>query len=142
MVVANANIPKIVYLMVGANDFSLDVTAARLEFVPGATQTVVTLDGAPHSDVTAGTWQFVGTAVQDWDSGRPGMAYYANANAGTLVACVFNTHADSATGDADSPPVAFNARVVPFSYGGEGGVYATTDFTWPVDGTPVWDHTP
>lgn len=140
---SNPNLPKVVYLTVGgSNDFSMDVTSARLEFVPGDTQTITTLDGVPHSDVTPGTWKFTGTAVQDWDSGRPGLAYYANANAGTLVACVFNTHADSATGDADSPPVSFNARVVPISYGGEQGVYATTDFEWPVDGTPVWDHTP
>lgn len=139
---SNPNLPKIVYLMVATNDFSQDVTSARLEFVPGTSNTITTLDGVPHSDIAPGTWVFKGTAVQDWDSSRPGMAYYANANQGTLAACVFNTHADSATGDADSPPVAFNARVVPISYGGTYGEFATTDFEWPVDGTPVWDHTP
>jgi hypothetical protein len=139
---SNANLPKIVFLTVATNDFSMDVTSARLEFVPGAVQTITTLDGVAHQDIASGSWNFVGTAVQDWDSARPGMAYYAQANAGTLAAVVFNPHADSSTGDADSPPVSFNARVVPLSYGGEGGVYATTDFSWPVDGTPVWDHTP
>lgn len=139
---SNPQIPKIVLLTIATNDFSDDVTAARLEFVPGAEQVVKTLDGVVHKDIETGSWQFVMTCVQDWDSVRPGLAYYLNAHAGELAAVAFNAHGTGTAGDADSPPVAFNARLVPISYGGEGSVYSTTDVTFPVDGTPVWDHTP
>ena len=135
-------IPKIVLLTIATNDFSDDVTAARLEFVPGDEQTVTTLDGVVHKDITPGGWVFNMTCVQDWDSGRPGLAYYLNAHAGETAAVAYNAHGTGTAGDADSPPVAFSAVLVPISYGGEGGVFATTDVSLPVTGTPVWDHTP
>jgi len=135
-------IPKIVLLTIATIDFSDDVTAARLEFSPGAVQSVTTLDGVVHQDATPGTWSFNLTCVQDWDLTRPGLAYYLNFHAGETAAVAFNAHGTGTAGDSDSPPVSFNAVLVPISYGGGGGVFATTDVSLPVTGTPVWDHTP
>src|SRR5262245_23453930 len=97
-------IPKVCDLTIASNDFAMDVTAARLNFTPGAVQSIITLDGVTHQDVSPGTWSLDLTVVHDWSSSRPGYAYYAFIHDGEHVAFTFNAHADSTTGSATLPP--------------------------------------
>ena len=67
-------------------DFSEDVTAVRVVVEPGAVQKVVTLDGVTHQDAEPEAYSLEITAVQDWDSTRPGLAYYLWLHKGEKVA--------------------------------------------------------
>jgi hypothetical protein len=138
-------IPKIIHFTLGASptDFSDDVTAVRVVSEPGAVQSILTLDGVTHKDAEPASYSLELTCVQDWDSTRPGLAYYLWNNKDTKVAFAVNVHpSGTATGDADMPPFSGTVTLVPISYGGEANVYATTTVTLPIDGTPVLDITP
>jgi hypothetical protein len=138
-------IPKIIHFTLGASpvDFSDDVTAVRVISEPGAVQKIVTLDGVTHQDAEPESYSLELTCVQDWDSTRPGLAYYLFNNKNTKVPFAVNVHpAGTATGDADMPPFAGTVTLVPMSYGGEANTYATSTVTLPIDGTPVLDITP
>jgi hypothetical protein len=138
-------IPKIVHFTLGSSptDFSDDITAARVVAEPGAVQKVVTLDGVTHQDAEPESWSLELTCVQDWDSTRPGLAWYLFENRGDQVPFAFNAHpSGSATGDADMPPMAGTVTLVPISYGGEANVFSTSTVTLPINGTPVLDITP
>lgn len=138
-------IPKIAHFTLGGTptSFKEDVIAARVVSEPGAVQKVVTLDGVTHQDAEPESYSLELTMVQDWDSTRPGLAYYLFNNKNTKVPFALNVHpSGTATGDADMPPISGTVTCVPASYGGEANQYATTTVTLPIDGTPVVDITP
>jgi hypothetical protein len=138
-------IPKIVHFKLGSTptDFSEDVTAVRVVVEPGAVQKVVTLDGVTHQDAEPEAYSLDITAVQDWDSTRPGLAYYLWLHKGEKVPFEFNAHpAGTATGSTTKPPFAGTVLCVPLSYGGEANVYSESTVSLPIDGTPVLDITP
>ena len=138
-------IPKIIHFTIGASptDFSDDVTAVRVVSEPGAVQKIVTLDGVTHQDAEPESWALELTCVQDWDSTRPGLAWYLFENRGEKHPFAVNVHpSGTATGDADMPPFSGTVTLIPISYGGEANTYATTTVTLPIDGTPVLDITP
>jgi hypothetical protein len=138
-------IPKIVHFTLGSTpvDFSDDITAARVVSEPGAVQKVVTLDGVTHQDAEPESWSLELTCVQDWDSSRPGLAYYLFNNKNTQVPFAFNAHpGGTATGDVDMPPISGTVTLVPISYGGEANVFSTSTVTLPINGTPVLDIAP
>ncbi len=135
-------IPKIItFTMGGSTSFKEDVI--DLAIVPdGDTEvSVLTLDGVLHKDITAGGYKLVGKAVQDWDSSRPGLAWYAYTNRGTTVAFVFNAHGSGAE-SAGSPKFTGFVVISPLSYGGTGNVYAESEFSWPITGVLTLDATP
>ena len=53
---------------------------------PGDVQSVTTLDGITHQDVAAPTFGIRVRMVVDWDTVRPGLAYYLWNNQGDEVA--------------------------------------------------------
>ena len=134
-------IPKIVtFTLASAVSFKEDVI--DLAVVPdGDTEvSVLTLDGVTHKEVTQGGWSIKGTAVQDWDSARPGFAWWCYTHRGETAAFVY-----SATGTAESaasPKFTGTCVISPISYGGEGNVFATSDFSFPITGTLTLDATP
>lgn len=135
-------IPKIIHFTIDSQDFSPDVISARVVPTPGAIQTVRTLDGTTHQDAEPETWGLELEMVLDYDSTRPGLAYYLNANKGTDEAFVLNVHADSAAGSATLPPVSGTVTLVAVPYGGPGNQYATHTVVLPITGDPVYDITP
>jgi hypothetical protein len=133
-------IPKIVTFSLATVSFKEDVI--NLAIVPdGDTEvSVLTLDGVTHKEVTQGGWSIKGTAVQDWDSARPGFAYYCYTHRGETVAFIY-----SATGTAESagsPKFTGSCVLSPISYGGDGNVFAESEFSFPITGTLVLDATP
>jgi hypothetical protein len=134
-------IPKIVTFTIATVSFKEDVI--DLAIVPdGDTEiSVLTLDGVTHKEVTQGGWRIVGKAVQDWDSARPGFAYYCYTHRGETVAFVYNAHGTGAE-SASAPKFTGSCVLSPLSYGGEGNVFSESDFTFPITGTLVLDATP
>jgi hypothetical protein len=133
-------IPKIVTFTLATVSYKEDLIDAKIVFVPGPIQQVVTLDGVVHKDVTPGTWQIELNCVQDWDSARPGLAYSLYAGNGTTVAFVY-----SATGTAESagsPKFTGSCVLTPIGYGGNGGEFAESTVILPITGTLVLDATP
>jgi len=136
-------LPKIIHFTLDSNDFSLDVVDAGVVPADPEVQKVTTLDGVVHQDVGVQSWSLDLTAVLDWDSTRPGLAYYLKANAGDTVAFVLNVHpGGTATGDADSPPISGTCRLVAIPYGGAGNTYVTAQVSLPITGEPTLDITP
>jgi hypothetical protein len=136
-------IPKIIIFTLGSGtpkSFAEDVVNLRIEPVDPTESIIVTLDGVVHKDVGPGSWNLVGQAVQDWDSARPGFAQWAYANAGTSVPFVFKN--ETGTEAAATPKFTGTVVVKALGYGGDGGAFATTDFTWPITGTLTLDSTP
>ena len=134
-------IPKIIeFTLGGSTSFAEDLVNIRIEPVDPDETTIVTLDGVVHKDVGVGTWNMVGTAVQDWDSGRPGLAWYAYTNAGDTVA--FQLKMEVGSESAALPQFTGFVVLKAIGYGGDGGVFATTDFTWPITGVLTLDATP
>lgn len=138
--VADPQILKEIILTLDSEDFSQDVVSARLAHVPGAIQTVRTLDGVKHQDAEGGTWQLELTCVVDWSSTRPGLARFLFDNDGETVAATFKD--TTAANSTSKPLMGFNVVCVPIAYGGDGNVFATAEVVLPVDGTPVPDETP
>lgn len=133
-------IPKIIIFTLGATSFAEDVVNLRIEPVDPEESIITTLDGVVHKDVGQGSWNLVGQAVQDWDSARPGLANYAYANQGDTVAFVFKN--ETGTEAAATPKFTGFVVLKALGYGGDGGVFATTDFTWPITGVLTLDSTP
>lgn len=130
---------KTVIFTLGATDFSDDILDAEVVPTPGDVLSVRTLDGVTHQDIAAESWALRIRAVIDWDSTRPGLAYYLYTNKGTLVACVFN---DTTTPSSTTKPgILGNVRLVPLPYGGVGNEYAEGEVLLPFDGTPTLDTT-
>lgn len=140
MVAAVPQIPKIVIFTLGAVSYAEDVVNLRIEPVDPEESLITTLDGVVHKDVGTGSWNLVGQAVQDWDSARPGLAWYAYTNQGTSVAFAFKN--ETGAESASKPKFSGTVVVKALGYGGDGGVFATTDFVWPITGTLTLDATP
>lgn len=131
---------KHIILTIDTEDFSMDVTSAALVPTPGATQTAKTLDGVTHQDVEGETWALNLTMVIDWDSDRPGLAWFLLDRKGETLPFTFKdtTAANSTT----KPLMTGDVVIQPGPYGGEGNTFATADISLPVDGIPVPDVTP
>jgi hypothetical protein len=140
MAASAPQIPKVVIFTLGAVSYAEDVVNLRIEPVDPEESLITTLDGVVHKDVGPGSWNLVGQAVQDWDSARPGLAWYAYTNAGASIAFVFKNEI-GAEGPAH-PKFSGTCVVKALGYGGDGGVFATTDFSWPITGTLTLDSTP
>jgi hypothetical protein len=121
-------------------DFSLDVLDVELVPTPGDIQTVRTLDGVSHSDAEAETWALRLRAIIDWDTTRPGLAYYLWNNRGEQKA--FRFRKDTAAISTTNPEVQGTVTLVPLPYGGVGNEYAEAEVLLPLDGDPTIDTTP
>lgn len=121
-------------------DFSLDVMDVELVPTAGDVQTVRTLDGVTHSDTEGETWGLRLRAVIDWDSTRPGLAWYLFANRDEKVAFRFR-HNDAAI-STSNPEAQGTVTLVPISYGGNGNEFAEAEVVLPLDGDPTFDTTP
>ena len=133
-------LPKIVTFTLGASSFKEDATGIQIVNEAGDVQTVLTLDGITHQDASASTWFLEITAVLDWDTVRPGLAYYLFNNEGDTVAFVFgwNTSAISTT----NPTITGSCVLVPLPYGGPGNEFATATVRLPITGAITVDTTP
>jgi hypothetical protein len=131
---------KVIEFSLDGEDFSLDVIDAAVVPVPGAIQTVKTLDGVTHQDAESESWQLELRAVVDWDTVRPGLASYLFTNRGDTVPFIiaWNTAGESTT----NPSLTGNCTLVPIPYGGAGNTFAEATVTLPIDGVPVPDTTP
>lgn len=121
-------------------DFSLDAIDAEVVPTPGAVQTVRTLDGVSHSDAEAETWALRINAVIDWDTTRPGLAYYLFANKGESIPIRFRKN--TAAISTSNPEVQGSVVAVPLPYGGNGNEYAEAEVILPFVATPTLDTTP
>lgn len=133
-------IPKQIIFTLGGVSYAEDVVNLRVEPVEPEESVITTLDGVVHKDVGVGTWNLVGQAVQDWDSARPGLAWYAYTNAGDTIAFVFKN--ETGTEAAATPKFTGFVVVKALGYGGDGNVFATTDFVWPITGVLTLDAAP
>ena len=139
---ATPQILKNIIFTLGASpdDFEEDVISIAVVPAPGAEQKVITLDGTVHQDVEAEAWAIEGECVIDWDSTRPGLAYYLNANKGTTVAFVVKD--DTSANSTTKPAMTGTCKLVPISYGGAGNTFATATFRLPIIGSPTLDNSP
>src|SRR5262245_47318996 len=128
---------KVITFTLGATDFSDDLLDAEVVPTPGDTQSVTTLDGTTHQDIGATTWGLRIRAVIDWDTTRPGLAYYLFNNEGDEVACRFRK--DTAAISTSNPEMQFNVKLVPISYGGVGNEYAEAEVVLPINGAITLD---
>jgi len=140
VVASNPQLLKVITFVLGSTDFSMDVLDVEVVATPGDGQKVTTLDGITHQDVAAPSYGLRIRAVHDWDTVRPGLAYYLFNNEGDEVAFRFrhNTSAISTT----NPEVQGNVKLVPISYGGNGNEFAESEVVLPINGTPTLDTTP
>jgi len=137
---AAPQIPKIVIFTLGTTSFKEDLINCKIVPTAGDVQKVITLDGVVHQDSSPESWSIEIEAVQDWDSARPGLAWYLWTNRGTSVAFVFKTEAG--TESAALPKFTGNCILAPLGFGGDGGVFATSTVTLPITGTLTLDATP
>ena len=137
--VAVPQILKTITFSLGATDFSDDVLDVEMVTEAGDVQSVTTLDGTTHQDVGAPTFGIRIRMVVDWDSVRPGLAYYLWNNQGDEVACIF---ADTtAAASATKPQINANVKLVPVGYGGNGNEFAEQEVTLPITGAVTVDIT-
>lgn len=141
MVASVPQIPKIVTLTLGGTDFSEDVIDAAIVPAPGGIKSVLTLDGVQHQDAAPESWALNLTCVQDWDSARPGLAWYLWTNKGSAVAFVYNAHGVGAE-SAGAPKMTGTCTLVAIPYGGAGNEFATAQVVLPITGDPTLDATP
>lgn len=138
------SIPKVILFTLDAGadpkDFSLDVLDCAIVPTPGPIQSVKTLDGTKHQDAEAETWGLNLRAVIDWDSARPGLAYYLNSHKGETLTAKYRV-LDSAI-SASNPEVSCSVTAVPIQVGGPGQRFAEATVVLPIDGDPAFDHTP
>lgn len=140
MVVANPQLLKTITFTLDGSDYSLDVVDAGVSPTPGDTQSVTTLDGVTHQDQAAETWFLNLTIVLDWDTTRPGLAYYLYNNRGDTVA--FRLRKDTAAISTSNPEIQGNCVLVAAPYGGEGNTFITAEVSCPITGPLVIDTTP
>jgi hypothetical protein len=80
---------KTITFTLGATDFSDDVIDVEVVSEAGDVLSVRTLDGVTHQDIAAESWSLRIRAIIDWDTVRPGLAYYLFNNKGDSAAFVF-----------------------------------------------------
>lgn len=131
---------KTVIFTLGGTDFSDDALDVEVVPTPGDVQKVTTLDGVTHQDAQPESWSLRVRAVIDWDTVRPGLAYYLFNNKGDAV-----TFTAKDTTDANSttkPLITGTCTLVPLPYGGAGNVFAEAEVLLPIDGDPTIDTSP
>jgi hypothetical protein len=133
-------IPKVSIFSLGGASYIEDIVNIRIEPVDPEETTIVTLDGVVHKDIGVTTWQIVGTAVQDWDSARPGLAWYCWTNAGTSKSFILKH--ESGAEAAGTPKFTGTCIIKALGYMGDGGVFSTTDVVFPITGVLTLDATP
>ncbi len=131
---------KNITFTLGGADYSLDVLDVAVVPTPGATQSVLTLDGTAHSSVATETWSLDIRCVIDWDTVRPGLASYLLTNKGNTVAFIFRD--TDATISTTKPAMTGSVVLQPIPYGGTGNTYAEATVSLPLVGLPVVDTTP
>jgi hypothetical protein len=131
---------KVITFELDGEDFSMDALDVEVVPTPGDVQTVRTLDGVSHSDAEGETWGLRIRAVIDWDTTRPGLAYFLFENRGDQVPVRFrkDTNAISTT----NPEVQGTVTLIPISYGGNGNEYAEAEVVLPFVTDPTLDTTP
>jgi hypothetical protein len=131
---------KTITFTLDAEDFSLDVLDVEVVPTPGDVQQVTTLDGVNHQDIAAPTWGLRIRAIIDWDTVRPGLAYYLFNNQGDSAAVIFNDTTSSSS--TTKPGMTGNVRLVPLPYGGVGNEYAEGEVVLPFVVDPTVDTAP
>lgn len=137
---ATPQILKTIVFTLGGTDFSDDVLDVEVVPTPGAIQTVRTLDGVKHQDTESETWGLRIRMVLDWDTVRPGLAYYLFNNKGDAV--TFTLSDTTAALSTTKPGLTGTVTLVPASYGGEGNVFAEGEVILPITDDPTVDTTP
>src|SRR5688572_3385120 len=112
MVASVPQIPKIVTLTIATIDFAPDAIDAEIVPAPGDIKKVTTLDGVVHQDTDAEAWALKINMVLDWDSVRPGLAYYLYTHKGETVAFVLNVYGTGAE-SATQPKMTGTCKLVP-----------------------------
>ena len=140
MTAAVPQIAKISIFTLGGTSYVEDVVNIKIEAVAGDVQKVTTLDGVVHQDIAPTTYKIVIEAVQDWDSARPGLAWYCWTNQGTSKAFVLKN--ETGAESASQPKMTGNCIIAPLNYMGDGGTFATTTVEFPITGTLTLDATP
>lgn len=137
---ATPQLLKEIVFTLGGTDFSDDLIDAEVVSEAGDVLSVRTLDGVTHQDIAAESWSLRLRAVIDWDSVRPGLAYYLFSNKGTSAAFVLGD--STATVSTTKPHITGTVRLTPLPYGGTGNEYAEAEVLLPLDGDPVLDSSP
>ena len=137
---ASPQILKNITFTLGGADYSMDVLDISVVPTPGATQSVLTLDGTAHTNVSTETWALSIRCIIDWDTTRPGLASYLMTNKGNTVAFILrDTDAAIST---TKPAMTGNVILQPIPYGGTGNEYAEATVELPLTAAPVADTTP
>lgn len=131
---------KSITFTLDGDDYSMDVLDCEVVPTPGDVQSVRTLDGVSHSDAEAETWGLRLRAIIDWDTTRPGLAYYLWSNKGDKVP--FRFRKDTSAISTTNPEVQGTVTLVSISYGGNGNEYAEAEVVLPIDGEITLDTTP
>ena len=140
MAASNPQFPDIVTFTLGGTSFKEDLVSLAIVPIGVDGKSVLTLDGVNHARATVARWELQGTAVVDWDTSRPGLAYKCFNDEGDSVAFVYLPNASAIS--ATNPAANGNCRLSPIAFGGDGNDYATFDFVFPVDGALTLDTTP
>lgn len=131
---------KIVTLTLGGTSFKEDAVSCQVVNEAGDVQSILTLDGVRHQDSQPSSWFLEIEAVIDWDTVRPGLAYYLFNNEGDAVAFVFSAY--NAALSTTTPALTGTCVLVPLPYGGTGNEFATATVRLPITGTLNVDTTP
>ena len=140
MVASVPQIAKVSIFSLGGASYVEDIISISVVPTPGAVQKVVTLDGVTHQDVSPVSWALEIECVQDWDSARPGLAWYLWTNQGTSKAFIVKN--ETGTEAAATPKMTGSCTIVPIPYMGTGNEFATAKVTLPITGVLLLDATP
>jgi len=138
-----ASVPQIlktITFTLDGEDFSQDVLDVAVVPAPGAIQTVRTLDGVTHQDAESESWTLDVRCVIDWDSTRPGLAWYLNENKGDQVPFTFTD--TTAAVSTTKPGMTGTVTLVPIPYGGVGNTFAEATVSLPMAAAPTPDTAP
>ena len=118
-------------LKLGSTEFACQATNVRI--VPSFNEegdTVETLCGDSLAPSTTTDWALQGTHIQDWDSGGLGIVEYSWVNNLVTVPFIWKPNASDVS-------FAGNVQVRALELGGDVNTRITTDFDWPITGTPT-----
>lgn len=138
--VAIPQILKVVTFTLAGTDFSDDALDIELVVTAGDVTSVTTLDGITHQDVGANTYGIRVRMVVDWDTVRPGLAYYLWNNQGDEVAMRFRQDTNAIS--TSNPEIQAQVKLVPVGYGGVGNEFAEQEVVLPITGAVTVDTTP
>lgn len=122
-------------------DFSADVIDAAIVPAQPDEQTVTTLDGVTHRDTGPVEWALELNCVIDWDSERPGLAWFLWTHSADALAFVHNAYSASGAGSDAEPQLTGTCVAVPIPYGGTGNAFATATVSLPITGAITLDET-